>query len=470
MGTCMMTSAQMRAARAMLGIDQRALAEQSGVSLPTIQRMEASDGNVRGLVESLTRVVEALNRSGIELIGDDMPSLTGGPWRPLQASRRDARSDEGRMSTSVARPSFSELYMPKLVTVLREGYDLAGLRADALAGLTVAIVALPLSMAIAIASGVAPERGLYNGDLRRLRRFAARRQPLPDRRPAGAFIVLVAATVARYGADGLATAALLSGLMLMAVGWLRLGTFVKFIPYPVTVGFTAGIGVIIFASQIRDLLGLTLAGKEPGDLVPKLEALGGALPTVNGAAVGVALAAIAIIVACRMGRPQLAEFPHRRHALLAGRDACCTLPVRDDRHEIRRPFPRALPMPHLPDLSPARIVQLLPAALSFTLLGAIESLLSAVVADSMSGARHRSNCELVAQGARQYHQRAVRRHLRHRHDRAHRDQCPRRRARAHLGHTPRAVSCSSSSSSRRRSRATSRLQRSPACSPRSAGT
>ncbi|MBO9579739.1 MAG: SulP family inorganic anion transporter [Sphingobium sp.] len=301
------------------------------------------------------------------------------------------------MAQAVARPSFAALFTPKLVTVLREGYDLPGLRADALAGLTVAIVALPLSMAIAIASGVAPERGLYTAIFGGFIVSLLGGSRFQIGGPAGAFIVLVAGTVARYGADGLATAALLSGLMLMAVGWLRFGTFVKFIPYPVTVGFTAGIGVIIFASQIKDLLGLTLAGKEPGELVPKLEALGAALPTVNGAAVGVALGAIAIIAACRTWRPHWPGFLIAvTIASLAA--ALLHLPV----ETIGTKFggiPRALPMPHLPDLSPARIMQLLPSALSFTLLGAIESLLSAVVADSMSGARHRSNCELVAQGA-----------------------------------------------------------------------
>jgi SulP family sulfate permease len=301
------------------------------------------------------------------------------------------------MSTSAARPSFAELFMPKIVTVWREGYDLAGLRADALAGLTVAIVALPLSMAIAIASGVAPERGLFTAIVGGFLVSLLGGSRFQIGGPAGAFIVLVAATVAKYGIDGLATATLLSGLMLMAVGWLRLGTFVKFIPYPVTVGFTAGIGVIIFASQVKDLLGLTIAGKEPGDLIPKLEALGAALPTVNMAAVGVALAAIAIIVACRIWRPHWPSFLIAV-AVASIAAALLHLPV----ETIGTKFggiARALPAPQLPNLSPARIVELLPAALSFTLLGAIESLLSAVVADSMSGGRHRSNCELVAQGA-----------------------------------------------------------------------
>jgi len=301
------------------------------------------------------------------------------------------------MSARAVQPSFAELYMPKLVTVLREGYDLAGLKADALAGLTVAIVALPLSMAIAIASGVGPERGLYTAIAGGFVVSLLGGSRFQIGGPAGAFIVLVAATVAKHGPDGLLLATFLSGLMLMAAGWLRLGTFVKFIPYPVTVGFTAGIGVIIFASQIKDLLGLSLSGPEPGELIPKLETLALALPTVNGAAVGIALVSIAIIIACKLWRPHWPGFliAVAVTALLAW---ALHLPVETIGSRFGG-IPRALPAPHLPDLSPARIAALLPAALSFTLLGAIESLLSAVVADSMSGGRHRSNCELVAQGA-----------------------------------------------------------------------
>jgi len=300
------------------------------------------------------------------------------------------------MAGAAARPSFAALYTPKIVTVLREGYDAAGLRADAIAGLTVAIVALPLSMAIAIASGVGPERGLYTAIVGGFLVSLLGGSRFQIGGPAGAFIVLVAGTVAKHGVEGLAVATFLSGLMLMAVGWLRLGTFIKFIPYPVTVGFTAGIGVIIFASQLRDLLGLDLAGKEPGELVPKLEALAAALPTINMAAVGVALATIAIIIACRVWRPHWPSFLIAV-ALTSLIAALMHLPV----ETIGTKFggiPRALPAPHLPDLSPERIAALLPSAFSFTLLGAIESLLSAVVADSMSGGRHRSNCELVAQG------------------------------------------------------------------------
>jgi len=287
------------------------------------------------------------------------------------------------------------LFTPKLVTVLREGYGARAFRADALAGLTVAVVALPLSMAIAIASGVSPAQGLataiVGGFLVSL--LGGSRHQIGG--PAGAFIVLVAATVAQHGVSGLVLATFLSGLMLMVAGWLRLGTFVKFIPFPVTVGFTAGIAVIIFASQIRELLGLTLTA-EPGPLLQKLTVLWEALPGYSIAAVAVAGGTIATILALRRFRP---HWPGMLIAVAAASvlTAMLVLPVATVGTRFGG-IPAGLPAPALPDLSWSLIVAVLPSALSFTLLGAIESLLSAVVADGMSGTRHRSNAELVAQG------------------------------------------------------------------------
>ena len=185
-------------------------------------------------------------------------------------------------------PSFIELFTPKLVTVLGERYGLHAFQADVVAGLTVAVVALPLSMAIAIASGVTPDRGLYTSIVGGFVVSALGGSRFQIGGPAGAFIVLVAATVEQHGVDGLLLATMMSGLILLTIGLLRLGTFIKYIPYPVTVGFTAGIAVIIFTSQLSELLGLSLAGKEPGPFIPKLRALFEALPTVNAAAVAIA--------------------------------------------------------------------------------------------------------------------------------------------------------------------------------------
>jgi SulP family sulfate permease len=294
-------------------------------------------------------------------------------------------------------PTVLDLYTPKLVTVLGEGYGARDFKADVVAGLTVAIVALPLSMAIAIASGVTPDRGLYTAIIGGFIVSALGGSRFQIGGPAGAFIVLVSATVAQYGVDGLVLATALSGVILLAVGILRLGAFIKYIPYPVTVGFTAGIAVIIFVSQVKDLFGLSLTGKEPGPLLAKLQALGAALPTANLAAVAVALASITVILAVRRLRPHWPAFLIAV-VLAAVLTRVLHLPI-DTIGSRFGGIPRSLPTPHLPAASMAKIIEVLPVALSFALLGGIESLLSAVVADSMSGRRHRSNCELVAQGA-----------------------------------------------------------------------
>lgn len=292
-------------------------------------------------------------------------------------------------------PAAESPFLPKLVTVLREGYGLADLRADALAGLTVAIVALPLSMAIAIASGVGPERGLFTAIVGGFLVSVLGGSRFQIGGPAGAFIVLVSACVAQIGVDGLILATFLSGLMLIGVGLLRFGTYIRYIPYPVTVGFTAGIAVIIFASQIKDLFGLTLAGPEPGALVARLETLWAARATASPAAIAVSLGTIALIEGLRRLAPRLPGMLIAVCVMAAG--AAMGLPVETIGDRFGD-LPRMLPLPALavPDL--ALLQAALPWAVSFTLLGAIESLLSAVVADGMSGRQHRSNAELVAQG------------------------------------------------------------------------
>ena len=290
----------------------------------------------------------------------------------------------------------AHLYRPKLATVLGEGYGLDALRRDALAALTVAIVALPLSMAIAVASGVSPDRGLYASIVGGFIVSALGGSRYQIGGPAGAFIVLVAATVARFGVEGLLLTVLISGLMLTLVGLLRLGSLIRHIPHPVTVGFTCGIAVTILASQLKDLGGLRLAGAEPGPLIPKLVTLVQALPSWSATTLLIGLASAALIFTLRRFRP---AWPGMLIAVVAASivAALVGLPIQTIGSRFGG-VPHGLPLPRLPPLSWALVLQVLPAAFSFTLLGGVESLLSAKVADGMTGRKHRSNMELVAQG------------------------------------------------------------------------
>ena len=292
--------------------------------------------------------------------------------------------------------STAHLYQPKLAAVLREGYDARDLRADAAAGLTVAVVALPLSMAIAVASGVSPERGLYAAVVGGLVVSALGGSRVQIGGPAGAFIVLVAATAARFGLEGLLCAVLLSGLMLMLLGVARLGSLVRHIPHAVTVSFTCAIAATIAASQLKDFAGLHLGKPEPGAFVPKVTAIAAALGSCNPSALGVGAAVVGTIMILRRLRP---GWPGMLLAVTAASVTAWALHLPVETIGSRfGGIPRGLPSPALPTLQMAMIVKVLPSALSFTLLGAVESLLSAKVADRMTGRRHRSNMELVAQG------------------------------------------------------------------------
>lgn len=290
----------------------------------------------------------------------------------------------------------AHLYRPKLLTILAEGYGWGHFRADTMAGLTVAIVALPLSMAIAVASGVSPERGLYTSIIGGFLVSALGGSRFQIGGPAGAFIVLVAATVAQFGLAGLLAAILLSGAMLTVLGLLRLGSLIRHIPHAVTVGFTAGIAMTILASQLRDLGGLTLERAEPGPFFPKLAILLHALPSLNPAALGVGLGSAALIFFLRWFRP---AWPGMLIAVIAAALAALLLHLPVETIGSRfGGLPHGMPLPYLPTITPHLLWLVLPSALSFTLLGGVESLLSAKVADSMTGRKHRSNMELVAQG------------------------------------------------------------------------
>jgi SulP family sulfate permease len=306
-----------------------------------------------------------------------------------------AKPKSRAMSLAAASEKFADLFTPKLVTVWREGYTLAQFRSDVFAGLTVAIVALPLSTAIAIASGATPQAGLFASAIGGFCVSALGGSRFQIGGPAGAFIVLVATTIEKFGYSGFLAATLMAGAILLAIGYLRLGTYIKYIPHAVAVGFTAAIGLIIFTSQLHELFGLRL-DREPAAFLPKVEALWAARDTLNPQALALAVACLGIILTLRVFAPR---FPGLLAAV--GVASAVTwafdLPIATIGSRFGD-LPRGLPAPSLPQLALADWWRLVPAALAIAVLGGIESLLSAVVADGMTGRRHRSNCELAAQG------------------------------------------------------------------------
>ncbi|HWT41260.1 MAG TPA: SulP family inorganic anion transporter, partial [Sphingopyxis sp.] len=289
----------------------------------------------------------------------------------------------------------TEAYTPKLLTVFREGYSAAAFRADAIAGLTVAIVALPLAMALGIASGASPDKGLITAVVAGFLISALGGSRVQVGGPTGAFVVVIFNVIASHGYDGLLIATLLAGLILIAAGLLRFGQMIKYIPHPVVTGFTAGIAVIIASSQVKDFLGLAI-DKVPADFLPKWQAYLGALPSANWAAIGIGGGALAIIIALRKFAPRLPGF---LIAVVVTSLAVPLLNLPVDTIGSRFPdIPAGLPLPSFPDISLVKINAVLPSAFTIAFLAGIEALLSAVVADGMAGTRHRSNQELVGQG------------------------------------------------------------------------
>jgi sulfate permease, SulP family len=287
------------------------------------------------------------------------------------------------------------LFVPKSVTVLARGYGLTDLRHDVVAGLTVAIVALPLAMALAIASGTTPEKGLVTAVVAGFLISALGGSRFQIGGPTGAFVVVVFDTIARHGYDGLVIATLLAGLILIVAGFARFGTWIKYIPDPVITGFTAGIGVIIATSQIKDLLGLPIA-EVPAHFIDKWPVFWAHLGEIQPASPALALIAFAIIVVLRRSLPRAPGFLIAVVAASAIA-AWWHLPVATI-GSVFGELPDRLPWPQMPDFTFARVREVLPSAFTIAFLAGVESLLSAMVADGMTGRRHRSNCELVAQG------------------------------------------------------------------------
>jgi len=286
------------------------------------------------------------------------------------------------------------MLVPKIVTTLR-GYGRAQAVSDVTAGLIVGIVALPLCIAFAIASGVTPDRGLVTGVVAGFLISALGGSRVQIGGPTGAFVVIIYGIVQRHGVDGLLVATAMAGVILIALGLAKMGAAIKFIPFPVTTGFTSGIALIIFSSQVKDLLGLRM-GEVPAEFFEKWGAFAEHAGTANPWAILVsALTLLVLVLWPTVSRRVPAPFVALVLATVLVQVADLPVETIESRFGAIR---AAFPAPQLPDVSWSLVRDLAPAAFTIAALGAIESLLSAVVADGMIGGRHRSNMELVANG------------------------------------------------------------------------
>ncbi len=330
-----------------------------------------------------------------------------------------SRPESARAGTSY----WIHTYLPKSIVCLREGYGRAFFFNDLAAGMTVGIIALPLSLALAIGSGVRPEQGLYTAIVAGFLISLLGGSRVQIGGPAGAFMAIVAGIVATHGYEGLAIATLMAGVILIIMGLAKLGALIKFIPYPVTTGFTSGIAVIIFSQQIKDFLGLTVAWTDaggmlrtepPSEFIHKWQVLLASLDTINWLTLAMGAGALIVLALIRRYAPRV---PGALVVVVVGAvlTAALGLAVDEGRtngglETIGTRFggiPRSLPAPSLPfDLNTWSDVgalwnkarTLVPEATTIAILCAIESLLCAVVADGMIGGRHKSNTELIAQG------------------------------------------------------------------------
>lgn len=287
------------------------------------------------------------------------------------------------------------IFQPKLFSILREGYPRAQFSKDLIAGLIVGIVALPLCIAFAIASGVPPEKGLITGIVAGLLISVLGGSRVQIGGPTGAFIVIVYGIVQEYGVDGLIIATFIAGFMMLIMGLARLGSVIQYIPHPLVVGFTSGIALIIFSSQVKDFLGLEM-GAVPSDFIPKWQAFAGNISSINPLATGIAVATV--IVTFQWHRITT-KIPGSLVAIVLSTLAVAFFQLPVDTIGSRfGDIPSQIPMPHIPSVDLETLKNLIEPAFTIALLGSIESLLSAVVSDGMIGGRHRSNTELIGQG------------------------------------------------------------------------
>jgi SulP family sulfate permease len=285
-------------------------------------------------------------------------------------------------------------WVPRSVQTLAGGYDAAAFAADLIAGVTVGFVALPLAMAFAIASGLSPQAGIYCAIITGFIISALGGSRFQIGGPTGAFVVVVSGIVAKHGVDGLFMCTLMAGVLLMVMGLTGTGTAVKYIPRPVIIGFTNGIALVIASTQLKDFLGLAV--DVPGEFIARIEVIGASLGAVSADSLALGAATLALLV---VWSRYVRRVPAYIVALFAGTAAALALQM--DVATVGSRFggiPSGLPVFHVPVFRPELVLTLLSPAVTVAMLGAIESLLSAVVADRMGGDRHNPNTELFAQG------------------------------------------------------------------------
>ncbi len=289
----------------------------------------------------------------------------------------------------------SDRLIPALFLCFKEGYSFATLRSDLIAGLTVAIVALPLAMAMAVASGASPDKGLVTAVVAGFFISFLGGSKVQIGGPTGAFVVVIFDVIARFGLDGLIVSSVMAGIILIIAGYARLGKLIKYIPYPVITGFTTGIAVIIASSQVKDFLGLTYSNV-PAEFIEKWMSYFEHLNETSLFAVGLGVLALAIIIICKKIS---AKIPAYLVSILIVSLISFIFALPVDTIGSRFPdMPTGLPAPTLPHLTLEEIRALIPSAFTIAFLAGIEALLSAVVADSMIGTKHSLNQELVGQG------------------------------------------------------------------------
>lgn len=291
--------------------------------------------------------------------------------------------------------SYIANFTPKLVECLYKGYDMAKFKRDCVSGLTVAVISIPLAMALAIASSVGPDQGLYTAIIAGffIALLGGSRYQIGG--PTGAFVVVIFNIMQQYGYQGLAMCMLAAGVILVAAGYLKLGTYIKYIPYPVITGFTAGIGILLISTQIKDLLGLKIE-QVPADFLPKWSSYIQYLNTFSYASATIAVFSFGVIFYIQHRRPKLPAY------LISVTGATILVALFGLQIDtIGNKFggvPHFLPAPSLPNMDLNMFLKIIPSALTIAFLAGVESLLSATVVDGMSGDNHNSNAELIGEG------------------------------------------------------------------------